>query len=431
MESASSLSRRLTSALIFALLCGLAVVSLLEAAASRSFWLDEFYGVQVNAIHETWRNLFVTGASSQGSPHPLYYMLEKLWLTPWEFMPQRWWNVNLFFRFGPIGAYALTGGFIFLFGERFLGRLWPSQPAAIPTLVAAALALFFFNVQFAQYYAIEARPYSLWLLFTTLHLLLTLEAFERGWGGMRFLTLYGLASFFLCATASPGLFQLWISFVAIQLVHRKLRVWPVLLAPTLMSLFYAVQATIYAYPPGTYADYLGFMKEVAYKSFHARSGFVFYPILALSLWKLWSVRRSRAALAAYFFFSCLFVLSFVLCLACWHRGFLLASRQYIYLVPLYLCLYFAALMLVAELVAPRLKRWLPKAHPSWILAVWAAVIVGKSVPELTLRAWKLPEAAAKWNFHGENAAAECTKFLNVPNEQEWDALNKRCRGLAP
>lgn len=424
-----TMPQRFALVLVFLLLCGLSAISLFEAAASRAVWLDEFFGIQVGAVHVTWRNLFVIGPNAQGSPHPLYYVLEKLWLTPWSHSPQRWWNLNLFFRLLPITYYSLAGGAIFLWSQAFFGRLWPRAGFSSRVLVAAALALFFYNVQFAEYYAIEARPYSLWLLLSTVHLLLTLDGFDRGWQGRGYRIAYGAVSLLLCSTASPGIFQLGASFMAIQMRHRRPRTWLVLVAPVLVSAYYMFSSQKWGYPPGSVLDYLGFMKEVAYKSFHARNAFAFAPVMLLACWKLWSLRRSPVARPLYFYLACLFALTFVLYLACWYKGFLLASRQYIYLVPVYLLLYFIALLAAADFLSARLKKWLPSIEPRWILGIWAAVIVAKSAPEMVRRAFSLPGAAAKWSFYGENTSEECTRFLAMPNEHEFESLNRRCRRL--
>lgn len=420
-------SQRLALAAIALVLTLLSAASLFEAAARRPLWLDEYWGVHVCVVHATWRTLLLDGPSTQGSLHPFYYLLEKLLLIPWMPAPQRWWNLFLYFRLTTIFSFALSGAAIFYYGERLLSRLPAAPVFPARTLIAAGFALFFYNVQFAEYYAIEARPYSLWLLLSTLHFLLTLEALQRGWKSRGFVAAYGACSLFLCITASPGIFQLALSFGAIQLLHRRLGVAWAILPSVLASAYYMLDSQKWGYAPGGPWDYLQFMKEVGYKSFHARSGLVFFPVLAIALWRLWSWRRHRLARGTILYLLGLFSLTVVLAVACWWKGFLLASRQYIYLIPAYMLLYFVALHAVAELLETRLRKKLPWLGAGTILAVWAAVIVMKSVPELMRRAYDLPAAAERNLFFSENRTEPCVAPLGVPNEHEFETLNKKCR----
>ncbi len=407
----------------------LSFTSLLEAAALRPLWLDEYFGVIVGMFEPDWITLFLKGPNSQGSLHPLYYALDKLIIVPWMPSPQRWWNLFLLFRLTPILSFSLSGALIFLYSVHILKRFPDYSYFPIRLLISTAFALFFYKVQFAEYYAIEARPYSLWLLFSTGHFLLTLEVLQEGWASRRLKLGYASCSLLLCLTASPGIFQLIISFVALQWIHRNLKVIPWILPALSCSVYYMLDSNKWGYGMGGFAAYLSSMKEVAFKSFHARNGFVFFPVFFIGCLQLWAWRKSPKIRSLVLYLACLLALTLALMAACWYKGFLLASRQYIYLIPLYLFIYFIALHAVGNAAANQIKKKFPRFKISWVIGAWAVLIVAKACPELVKRAYQLPSTATRLGFYQESALPECSNPLSTTSEGEFAALNQKCRGL--
>lgn len=259
---------------------------LLAASAGRALWHDEAFGILASVFGVSWRQLWWEGAPGQGSPHPLYYVWEKAALELWALAPQRYWNLFFYFRLTPIFFYALTGTAVFFGAYRALAQLLNPAAHALRAFVAAAFAFFFFRVQFAEYYALEARPYSLWLFLSTVHFFLTISLVLRGEVAPRHKAVYAFASALLCLVASPGLFQVALSFLAIAFPRRLLRDGWMVLPSVLIAAFYARDVGKSGYDTGDFLYYLQCLKEVAYKSFHARSGWVFFPIFFVGAGKI-------------------------------------------------------------------------------------------------------------------------------------------------
>ena len=419
--------RRASFWVVPAVLAALAALSLLPAAPPRALWLDEAFGLHTGVINSSWFDLLWHGAPGQGSPHPLYYVWEKLLLAPWMPAPQHYWNLNFYFRLAPIFFYALSGAVMFVSASRALPHLFPRISSWQRSLIASAAAVFFYKIQFAQFYALEARPYSLWLFLSSAHLALTLPLLVAGFRGRGERLGYALVSTLLCFVASPGILQVGLSFLAITFPRRFLREVPFVIPAAVVAVFYVREVGHNGYSIGGYGYYLECLREVAYKSFHARNGWVFFSVLILALVRLatGSSLELRARLS--FYLASLVGLSFLLYLMCRWDGFFLASRQYIYLLPAFEVLYGLALLQAAAWLAllPPLRGKVGVA--GWI-TLWAALLLAQNIPELFHRAITLPAALAPYQLYGVKSGELCTKDIRAfgSSEQEIAKLDRSC-----
>jgi hypothetical protein len=410
-------------------LLALGMCSLLHAAPVRELWHDEAFGILASVRGVSWTDLWLRGAPGQGSPHPLYYVLEKALLGLWGEAPQRYWQFAFYFRLTPVFFYAAGGALVLAFTPRLLAVVFPRAPFWQRAAIGAALGVFHLRIQFAEYYALEARPYSMWLFLSTAHLLLTLRLLPAGFETARQRRNYAALSALLAMVASPGIFQIGLSFVAIAWPKRLLRDSWVLVPSGLISVLYLHSVGVNGYNTGDVFWYLECLKEVAYKSFHARNGFVFFPVFAVGAWRIVARASCRWRLA--FYLGGLIALSAFLYAMCLWKGFLLASRQYIYLLPAFEVVYFFALWGAGELLDLASFRGRRLGASGW-LVVWSLFICAGSLREFAQRAATLPAALARDHVYGRVDTEICGRPMSSPGfgETQFAEMDRACHPAA-
>jgi len=293
------------------LACGLIIfaASSVRTAFNKPLWGDETYGIATDIRDSTALRLLSHGARGQGSPAPLYYLIGKVADRIHLLVP----------RLPDVVFWRMTALAPTLLAAFALYRLRPASAPPLMFALAAICLVFSFP---AFYFATEARPYALWLMFSTciVGLLFQREATYAWPLAFSGLALTANISFFQMAALGAAV------VAAYHLVEQKIPQRGEFLAGLSIGLavaaYYSLRAGTFGYGGPDWGTWVGFGHFA--KSYK-------WPIVGSLLLAYLSYRDSdapwlSAALVAILWFA---MSPFIYWLTR-HRGFFFDPRQYIY-----------------------------------------------------------------------------------------------------
>jgi hypothetical protein len=145
--------------------------------------------------------LVMNGPDAELNRAPLSYLLDKGMLALARGKPHWHFNLNLYFRILPILYFSLMVTACYALWLKFL--LKAAVPFYHAFLAAAAFSILMLTNPDLTNYAIENRPYSLWIFLSVLHFFLLLKLLEN----KKFYPLYWLGSLLLMVNVVGGLVQ--------------------------------------------------------------------------------------------------------------------------------------------------------------------------------------------------------------------------------
>jgi len=211
-------------------------------AGYKLFWFDEGNEI-LNSCAKSYSNMLIHGASSQCSPAPFYYVLQKFVVSH---VPLDGKNILYFFRAISIVSAALSLVVLFLVFTKYLGVLW------------GLFGVFMLDNGQFRYFGTESRPYMLWIFVFSATLILVSSLVHKPWNQVSIaskiiLVLLGLA---LTLVAGGGMVQT-VGFLATLLVwdgSLKVRRWikqssfkflfAVIAVSCAVGIYYAVQGCL-------------------------------------------------------------------------------------------------------------------------------------------------------------------------------------------
>lgn len=324
----------------FTLVCfsGLFLINWLEATSRKPFWLDEVHSFQQDISQKSWFEIARNGATAQGSPSPLSYIIERgiyqlrtgfnyLGLQPWQYLRVQ----------NPL--IIVIALFAFL-------ALWPAKSRTFLLLCALG---FMFNGTIA-YFATEMRPYSLWALLSFISLFGLLNNFGKT-------TFQYLALILLSFTATASAYQLVALALALLVnfwvTKRKgvkndfsLAIWLVLAAGMAINLYYITRISSGGYPTPSWTSFWFYWRDYLPVA-------ICGLILALGNIRRLNQFRLVAALTAAGWIL-LGPLSFQMTIA---KTFFFDPRQYIYYIPAALLLTYLALTQFSQGKQSKILWW--------------------------------------------------------------------------
>lgn len=297
---------------VFVLINALFVSACYFKALRKPLWTDETYGIQV-ASAQSIASLLIEGAHGQGSPSPLFYLLIRPFsvihdsptLAPKAWKPELYWR--------------LLPGVIMILGALLILLLSPPEFGKSIPLWGVFLFLF---AQFHFYYAVETRPYSLWVVISILMLLGIFREFREPYWWVVFPI--------IAATATASMFQIAALGGAYLLCDRLLkspptypiRLFGMLALGLIVALYYGHKNQHWGYTSetwGTWPVFFGFCKSYKWP---------FISSLALSALYLHRKNATYAWLTLGMFLTfCSAPVSYWITR---RYGFFFSERQYIY-----------------------------------------------------------------------------------------------------
>jgi len=178
-------------------------------AESKDLWGDEVYGIDHSALGRSSPQLLKKGAPGQGSNSPLFYLLIRLQNKSKPLSDRLGMSPNIFWRSTSVIAMVLSALYIWM---AFRKTILP------PTLAASVAGALLFS-RFTFDYAMEARPYALWVLTTALILSGALSGYRSRWWILPFV--------WLGFTVNASIFQMSVmgltSMITCRVLHKPFR----------------------------------------------------------------------------------------------------------------------------------------------------------------------------------------------------------------
>lgn len=405
-------------------------------AQGKPFWIDETDGL-CQSTGRSWAQLVFEGVNGQASRTPLYYILDKAWLSIWDNRPHLYWDLRVILRILPATCWALSCVSIFVFvyakmRSAMLQNMW------VGLVIGAGAAIFFYQNSFMDIYAIETRAYALWLFLTTLHFLFLFQAVhcglkKRGW------YLWGAICLLMVYTTYASLLQIAAGFAALFFHHwqtgkmasvKKIMLPCIVIgiASLLLGEWY-LSALILNYGRPTMDLYWSSLTEVFLKSFHHHGwqpGLVTAPLFLVLVPYLY--RKNRLFFTISIFAWLNIIASFVLFKGSQAKGGIWASRYATYLIPSYTWFYILGLVAVFSLLVNYGNRFSPrKFQVVSVFFLFCLLQIFTRLPlfmKETMTSWDRAREAHVYGY--TNYPEECNKVLSC-KDQEFEALNKACR----
>ena len=420
-------------------LFSLFVTRLSLASLFKRFWLDEVYDLQGGALKTTFLGLLKNGPmGGTASPSPLDFMIDRFWMSLFGYHPQVFGDLRLLLRFPHVVQWALAGVAVYFFMEAFLSRKMPSLRPLNRSLVAAASAVFYHANTFASYYAIETRPYSLWCFFTTLHVLFFLWDVFFGLNRKQFY-FYGIVCILLAFTTYASLGMILGTFMLQYFLlekRKRLGLYAGLSAVCVgIGGWYFLKMPALVYPAswGLAFEELG---EVIAKSLHSHSPVTF--ILTLFFFCFFMPFWTRGIKKYRVIYACVWgaiAYCHVLILSCLLHHYLIASRQFIFLVPYLTAAYGLGLFQLMQWVVVAMKRIRPLAQFGFVqvLVAWACIsLTSRVVSDMKSIRHDLVffgKRHALSRTHSTNCLVDSPKLQEADTEQRFEDLNNLCRSF--
>ena len=240
------------AALVASLALGATYVAAeLRFAANKPMWLDEWYAMKSVIRAQGFARLVLHGASGQGSPSPLDFLLVKALDAARVGVRYLGLAPHAYFRL--VGVFGTLAAAIFAFFATLAGAGRSSTGEAHATSALFAFLAFasFILQPLVIYYAAEMRPYALWAALWLVSAVSLLRAGRRA----RVVSLVALVLLGMTATAS--IFQiaaLALAMLAVALVRGERvaeasrKVLALFALPLAVSLFYCLKSQTWDYP---------------------------------------------------------------------------------------------------------------------------------------------------------------------------------------
>ena len=301
-------------------------------------------------------------------------------------------------------------------------------------MISVAAAFFYHLNTFASYYSIETRAYSLWCSLTTLNVLFLLWAVYFGlrrWQWVGYATVCILLSF--TTFASLGLVLGGFILQYFLLKDRKSLPRFIGLSAACMgiSYWYLAKSPPFSHSP-TWELCFHELREVISKSLHAHA-----PSVALLVFSLFCVllpllslkKKEERAVYALVWGSLAY--AGVLILSCMQHHYLVASRQYIFLVPYLSAAYALGLYQSIRWLVGLFNRLnLPrKLEPTHVLLVWSAAIIFTSVKnDCRIIRHDLVQFKERHSL-SKSSAPICPRDFPDYQYTTFEKINDTCRSL--
>jgi hypothetical protein len=417
--------------LLFALL----FLHLAFAAQGKPFWLDESNSLHWFTKYGLWETLR-NGADGESNRSPLSYVVFRSLMRLWNDRPQEFWDLRFFFRIPTAFFWAAANTFLFFFLKKRLAEIFSR---GVSILLALGATIFCFSNSFATYYAIEARPFSLWL---SLSLLQTLFLWELLGGRSRTTAiLFFFTNLVLAFTTYASVAQIGIACLLLQAheasLGKKWLWWGPLqkylflnLSCSFFLIWYYLPNQKMTFTPSPFELYFISVREVVLKTFHhhgTQPAWVSFPFFFLWVPYFWARENKKV------FFFCLssvglLLSTFILYLGTLRGGALFYSRYAIYIVPGLSFLYVFGLAALARLADAWLTKKIKQSIFVPLLVIWSLFQVIPSVWEWSLA---LPKDYARFqqrHSYEKNPAPLCVEDIaQLPDKLE--AQNDFCRGI--
>ncbi len=411
-------------------------IHLFFAAQGKKFWNDESDGLFYTRVFNFTQLLWDGAPPGQASRSPLPYLIDRLWMSFWNYAPQQYWDLRLFFRVPQVSFWALANVFLFFFLRRRFREWLPSQKH-LATLAALAVSLFSYSNNFASFYAIESRAYSLWLALSMVHFLLLWDCLrlpdgKAPWKGFYFVS----ALLVFCTYTAAIQIAFAVGFLLLYARHTKApvslmtkRIGILLLCTVPITLFYLTKIPAMSYG-STWGIYGLAVLEVVLKAFHHHSHhplFLTGPLMFLFVPLFWWKRDRLLALLSLHAIG-LVLFSLPLFLFTWWKGGLFASRYVIYMVPGLTFLYVLGLFSVAKWIQEKVPLRLQQRTFLILLLLWSlSEVIGRPISAYKGTKADIARFSAR-NSYKHNEDPLCA--LEFPHEpEELEAFNDLCRKI--
>ena len=430
------------------------------AAMLKGFWLDETNAIIITLQNSSWKSL-LTECLGQASPFPFYYILQKSWFGAWSDAPQSFWNLRFFFRLIPMVAWLVT---------ILAGALWTYQLAVrsepksrgnmSASWVALTLTLFFFFNPVGHYYAIEDRPYAVWLLLSTTHFLQVAYAHRPGSRSLRFWASYSLVAALMTWTSGAAIIQFVFSEAFLVLsgiylgyrsenpttlsplssrtlnsplfrerfVREAKRCAAVSALPLAIFVFYSLRTRVCDNENSSIISYFGAVKQIIEGSLWIPSrkwtAFVTFPLFSwiyFSTWKSTSPAGSKPSPDrwGFHYVSLMLAATLLYFVGCRIKHVTVAPRHYINLLPVLIWFNWTFLKNEFQRAGASIER----RALAWKCVGTALILMGSYQLVSKLHVWR--EA----NPYGFSDQPECKKKLEY-DATRFNQANALCRGLS-
>jgi hypothetical protein len=444
MEMQAQSAKESAASRAWAILLALALfllffVFLLLAAQGKPFWQDESNSQTGYTMQTIWSALRY-GSNNEASKSPLPHITDRLLFIALDFRPHQTFDLRFILRVLPAFYWSAANTFLFFFLRRRLANaLKVSSYHAL--LLAAGGAVFCYSNSFCAYYAIESRPFSLWVSLSLLQFL-SLWALLENFHSRRAQASFLLLNALLSLTTYASCFQVGIVCLLLQLSEtletRRWRWWGVrqklILASLASSAFldwFYMHAKKLEFAPADLALYASSLLEVMLKTFHhhgPQPAWVTFPLFFIFAPCFWWKRDRRIFLGC--LGAWLFVAStFALYLGSLKGGSLFASRYVIYIVPSLTFLYLAGLVALLMTIGKWIERIVHRNSFLALLSIWCLAQVGGT-------AWKSGKSIAQDipRFHARNTIRKselprCVHPALEGSAIQLEELNDLCRGI--
>ena len=347
------------------------------AALFKKFWIDESTGLKTTLDTSFLELLQFKAPGTELTPSPLHFFGDRLLLWIFHFRPQFYGDLRLLLRLPHIVYWSLAAVAVFIFLEAFLAKKMATMRDGTRLLLATAAAFFYHSNTFAQYYAIESRAYSLWCSLATIHLLFFIWSVCFGLSRRQWLG-YATASLLLVLTTVASL-GMTLGCLILQFAftnerkHLRRNIALVVLCFCIAGWNYSKMAQVHL-DSGTWGLYFQEVGEVIAKSLHSHSRVAFalaFPFFCVFM-PFWN-RRSREYRVIYATVWGSLVYTLFLVLNCRRHHYLVASRQFIFLVPYLSAAYLIGIVQIARWAAALAGRISALARLDFVrvLIVWS------------------------------------------------------------
>lgn len=420
------------------------------AATNKPFNDDETTGLY-SAYFSTYYNILVVSIGG-ASTSPLFYLIDRWIFDLIGNDLHRTWDLRFITRFVHSSYWALACVYLFSWVTSRLQK-WFLLPYWQSLAIGLGLAFFYHSNSFMHIYAIEARGYSIWVSFSTVQLLLTMDLFKDDSDKSAWWQ-FGIVSFLMCLATYTGYAQVGILLVLL-LVSRVSPIaflkmntqssitallWKsaVILIPSgIVSFFYLTKAPMMPYDVQFYFTlerYFDAIFEVLAKCFHHSSAKgLFFTLPFLFLGTGWYFRRRPEIFWLLAKCIAMLALTIVFFYGSKMKGGLWASRYVISLIPAFSFLYFAGLLMVSFAFSSFIRMKFQKSiSPFLLLLIWSVVEVGtrsNSYQKMFRADW--PRMKER-NVYGLTTNPHCPQTLESP---DWlavavEKVNDTCRGIS-
>jgi hypothetical protein len=408
------------------------------ASLDKIFWEDEIAGLIQGYVYY-YRTLIIHGAPIEASASPLPTLIIRAWLQLWNFEPQRYWDLRLFFRINSIFYWTVTSVGIFIFSRQYLRKIFTNISDWALLLICLAITSFVHSNDFASHYAIEARTQSMWLALSVAQIFYMLALLNKEQLSKRDWILFGSFSVFftLVTFASLGQTAIVLAVLWYKSGYRYFRQSAIIVGLCgLIALYYATRAPKLTFGYLETSWFFKSLLEVVSKTFHNHgweSTAAIAPIIfILGPIYYWRSPRARNIYLAGALFYLLGVALFLLCR--WKHS-MFAARYLIYLTPISIVLYGMALWACFDLLSKGINRINPlsrsqakwKIQPMYFLILWACIEIVGRYPRYLTEALRAPQIYRERNVFGLSTNPNCPVPLDYKTHKTLEDANQVCR----